>query len=206
MIKPYLVVCLFLFSLTLVGQSSKNCEINLRVENRTYYKQFFVKLIRDKTSILIEYKIRIKENNEQRENDPRTIRAREDILRIKNLTPQNDSFLRALDKLNSIYLDYTAYRTDTLKLLISSFPTLNKIIDNLLITPTDSLQESGHVYLDGTSFTFEIKTKSGLRTVYANSVNKNNYRQLSEFVNATMEVYRSTKKNDFLDRSSTAGY
>lgn len=201
-----LIIIFVISSLISVGQSSKNCEINLRVENRTYYRQFFVNLKRDQNFILIQYKIRVKENSEEREKDTNTVRVRQDFLKIKNVSPQNDSLVKVLDALDSLYLAYTTYRTDTLQLSTGLFPEFNKMIDNLLITSTDSLQKSGHIYLDGTSFTFKIKTETELRTVYANSVNKNNHPQLAEFVASMMQLYRDRKRNDFLDRKSTAGY
>ena len=199
-------IVFFLSTLIAIGQSSKNCEINLRVENRTYYKQFFVNLKRDENSILIQYKIRIKENGEDREKDTSTIKARQDFLKIKNVSPQNDSLVKVLNALDSLYLTHTTYRVDTLQLLIESFPEFNKMIDKLLITSTDTLQNSGHRYLDGTSFIFKINFEKTLRTVYANSMNKNYHPQLAEFVAAMMELYRNRKSNDFLDRKSTAGY
>jgi len=204
--KIILNIIFFLSALTTVGQSSENCEINLRVENRTYYKQFFVNLKRDQNSILIQYKIRVKENSEEREKDTNTIKVRQDFLKIKNVSPQNDSLVNVLDTLDSLYLAYTTYRVDTLQLSTKLVPEFNKMIDNLLITSTDSLQNSGHIYLDGTSFTFKINTENERRTVYANSVNKNNHPQLAEFVASMMQLYRDRKRNDFLDRKSTAGY
>ena len=108
--------------------------------------------------------------------------------------------------MDSLYQTYTTYRIDTLKLIKDSFPEFNKIINKLLITSTDTLQNSGHIYLDGTSFKFKLKTNEEERIVYANSVNKNNHPQLAEFVAAIMELYRIKKNNDFLDRKSTAGY
>jgi hypothetical protein len=196
----------FLSALATLGQSSANCEINLRVENRAYYRQFFINLKRDQNLVLIEYKIRVKENSEEREKDTNTIKVRQDFLKIKNVTPQNDSLLKVLDALDSLYLAYTTYRVDTLQLSTKYFPEFNKIIDNLLITPTDSLENNGQIYLDGTSFTFKINTQNEQRTVYANSVDKNNHPQLAEFVASVMQLYRDRKRNDFLDRKSTAGY
>lgn len=204
--KIILNTIFFLSALTTVGQSSENCEINLRVENHTYYKQFFVNLKRDQNSILIQYKIRVKENGEERERDRNTIKVRQDFLKIKNVSPQNDSLVKVLDALDSLYLAYTTYRVDTLQLSTKFFPEFNKMIDNLLITSTDSLQNSGHIYLDGTSFTFKINSENERRTVYANSVNKSNHPQLAEFVASMMHLYRDRKRNDFLDRKSTAGY
>ena len=199
------IVCFFCV-LSAFAQTSTDCEIKFRVENRTYYRQFFVDVKRDQNSIFIQYRIRVKENDEEREKDTNTIKVRQDFLKIKNISPKNDSLLKVLDALDSLYLAYTTYRIDTLKLVRDSFPEFNCIIDNIFKTSTDSLQNSGQIYLDGTSFTFKLKNLGKVRTVYANSVSKTNHPLLAEFVAATMELYRTRKNNIFLDRRSTAGY
>ncbi len=206
MLKIILIFVYLAYTLHAVGQSSNNCEINLSVENNTYYKHFFVKVTREANFILIQYKIRVKENSEEREYDTNTIKTRQEFLQIRNISPKNDSLSKVLDTLDSLYLAYTTYRIDTLILIRDSFPKFNNIIDKLLITSTDSLQNSRQIYLDATSFTFKLKTKDKQRTVYANSVNKNNHPQLAEFVAETMDLYRSIKNSEFLDRKSTAGY
>jgi hypothetical protein len=188
------------------GQNLENSEINIRVENHTYYKQFFVNVKRDSSIFFLEYKIRQSDNNAEREKNPTTIRLREDFLKIKNVSPTNDSLIKVLDGLDSIYLAFTTFRSDSLILSRKSFPEFDTLMDKLFFTPTDSLQNSGHIYLDGTSFVFRLTNKGGTRKVYANSINKNNHLQLAEFMAVTMELYRNIKKNDFLDRKSTAGY
>ena len=57
-------LCCIVCSLLAHSQTNTTCKINLKVQNSTYYKQFFVNLIRDEKYILIEYKIRIKLDRE----------------------------------------------------------------------------------------------------------------------------------------------
>lgn len=206
--KTILLFLSLFFTSFIYGQVSETAEINFRVENHTYYKQFLVKIKRTKDDICIEYKIRMNENGQLRENDTATKRIRNELANIKNINPENDSLLSALNALDSIYIAFTSFRVDSIHLSINSIPEYNKLIDQILITPTDSLQKENKdkIYLDATSFTFKIKTENKFRTVYARAINKNNYPQLAEFVAATMALYRDNKKNNFLDRKATMGY
>ncbi len=168
------------------GQILETSEINIRIENSTYYKQFFVNIKRDSNRVYLEYKIRQAANNSEREKDSNIIRLRENLKKVTNKSPTNDSFIKLLDSLDSIYLAYTTFRIDTLIISRKSFGKYDILMDRLFITQTDSLQNSGHTYLDGTSFVFRMIYKGQKRKVYANSINTNNHPQLAEFMAATM--------------------
>lgn len=131
---------------------------------------------------------------------------RQYLLSIKNYVPQNDSVMNGLNAIDSMLLVHTSYRVDTLLLVRDSFAEYNTIIDELLIANTDSIYNSGHVYLDATSFIFKIKQGNNLSTIYGYSVNNHNYPLLAKYVFAIMQLYRSRKNDTFLDKSSTAGY
>ncbi len=206
MLRLYIFLFFLFSTFSSFGQNLTNCEIDIRVENRTYYKQFFVTVNRVDTNILIKYKIRLSDNYQLREKDTSTLRIRDNFSKIKNVSPDNDTLLKVLDELDSVFLAYTTFRADSLILPRSLYTDYDNLIDNLFTTSPDSLQNSGHIYLDGTSFVFKLTDDKITRKVYANSINKDNHPQLAEFMSATMKLYRDIKKNDFLDKKSTAGY
>ena len=211
-LKPALLKSAFIILFYFIGfyssnaQNLENTAINIRIENGTYRRQFFVDIHRDTSSIFIKYKIRVSEDREKMQNDPVMIKVRKNLAKIKKPSPQNQRYVKLLYELDSIHIALTTFRVDSLLLSGKLFPEYDKMIDSLFATPTDSLQNSGHIYLDGTSFIFKLTNGRNTRKVYANSINKDNHPQLAAFMVETMALYRRLKNDIFLDRYSTAGY
>lgn len=168
--------------------------------------EYFIDILpnNDNTKLIFKFKNRLRQT--ELEADTNTGKYRQILETVKNFTPDNDTVKTYLAKLDSIYIAYTIYDSDSL--IISNYKNENylKLIREALNSPTEILENKNHMVLDGTSMKFTMTNNGISRTVYARSPTLTSNPILYKLVTETTALYRKNKKNGFLTKHNTYGY
>ena len=140
------------------------------------------------------------------EADTNTIRYRHILDSVKNFNPNNDTVKTYLEKLDLIYLAYTLYDTDSIIVLNNENKNYVKLIQEVLKSPTEVLENKNHIVLDGTRMNFILTNNDIIRTVYAHSPTSTSNPILYKLITETTSLYRKNKMNNFLSEKRTNGY
>lgn len=201
------LVIISIIHTSLTAQNAKE-EINIRAENQTYAKLFYIDIIRNEDYLKFTFRIRTGKRYDELDKDTTILFFQEQIQKLieKGTDLRNDTLINYAHKLDSIHYLYTVFKTDSLILNRSSYKEYDSLITETFNTPSDEFEKEKRIVLDGTSFTFNLLNKYSNRKIYAHSPNINSYPLLALLISKSTEIYRSVKQNDFLDKRSMAGY
>lgn len=204
--KLFLCLALLSFKLITVGQSNNNTRINLRAITSVAGGEYLIDILpyHDSTKIIFKLKNHIRQS--ELEADTNTARYRQILKSVKNYSSQNDTVKTCTAGLDSIYTAYTVYDTDSLIICNSKHEDYDKLIREVLNTPTAKLENHNYFGLDGTRMTFKLTNNGISRTVQAHSPSLKSHPVLYALVTGTITLYRKIKKNDLLDEKRTNGY
>jgi len=129
------------------------------------------------------------------------------------MTPDGPGKLKndvLFDKLIVIEDRYTIYDRDSIILNANVdtayFHLFNKVINTNEFEVKEKDGNGIRVYLDGTEFTYKIKTETGIRKVSAHSPTEATFPLLYALLNRSLNIYREKKSDVFLDKKRTRGY
>ena len=202
----FLFFTLFFFKRTVFGQNSVDARILLRATTSVAGGEYFIDILPQYVSTKIIFKLKNRMRQFELEADTNTIRYRHILDSVKNFNPNNDTVKTYLEKLDLIYLAYTLYDTDSIIVLNNENKNYVKLIQEVLKSPTEVLENKNHIVLDGTRMNFILTNNDIIRTVYAHSPTSTSNPILYKLITETTSLYRKNKMNNFLSEKRTNGY
>ena len=202
----FLLISLTSFTLTILGQNNKNSSIFLRATTSVAGGEYFIDILPSNYNTKLIFKIKKRIRQSELEADTNTVRYRQILKSVKNFIPTNDTVKTYLAKLDSIYIAYTLYDTDSLIVTNSKNENYLKLIQEVLNSPTEILENKNHFVLDGTRMNFTLTNNGISRTVYAHSPTLTSNPSLYKLITETTALYRMNKRNNFLNKRRTYGY
>jgi hypothetical protein len=200
------VTCQALFSQELEGK-----QITLRSSTSVSGKVFLMKTICYRDSVKI--KVCIKDSVSQKKlNDDSIYKTLMISLReMMESNIKNDSLRIFLKRLDSVRNVYTIYKTDSVLIAYSQFPEYSKLLSNLFKSSIPKLENrernKNRIILDGTVMVFEFSQNQLIQfSADAHSPRKESHPLLYDYVNSTLNMYRSIRKDTFLTIDTTSGY
>lgn len=204
--KIFVVVTLLFYQLTIFAQPSNNSRILLRATTSVAGGEYFIDILSNDDSTKVIFKLKKGMKQSEFEADTNTIRIRQILKSVKNVVPYNDTIKIFSLKLDSIFIAYTNYDYDSLTISNSKYEYYDKLIQEVLNSPTEILENRNHVVLDGITMSFQLTKKDITRTIYARSPKLASNPVLYNLITETTDLYRRSKKNDFLNKNRTSGY
>jgi len=205
--KTIFLINLLLFSLTVFSQNS---ELSFRKHSRSNPKGFKIKIAEKDTELKMVIRLIDSVSNEI-EKDKKYIRLNKKIRRFMESKRMPDINLvkSTVIKLNEIEEKYLYCKKDSLIINKSDFIEYTNSYLQILNSPMDVLeyQKNTIIVLDS-NWTLTFITKSNSKNDMLNmpSPNEKSYPILIGFLKKSFELYRSEKKNDFLNKEYTFKY
>jgi hypothetical protein len=130
---------------------------------------------------------------------------------LTHLSQQSDSLMDLVQKIDSLRQRYTYYSTDSMSIHKKDKPSYAKLVDRILHTPIDSLEQKANnrnrIVLDGTGFVFGLQQNGRTQKAYAHSPTEASHPLLHTLLQNTFALYRQGHpKSSLLQRNYTGGY
>lgn len=204
--KIYFLLVIISFSLVTLGQNKDISKIFIRATTEVAGREYFIYILTGNDSTKVIFKLKERVLQSQLEADTNTNVYTQMIKSVRNFTPDNDTVRTYLHKLDSLYTAYTLYSNDSIIVANSKDEDYINLIQEVLISPSEVLENKSHFVLDGTTMTFMLTKSNVTRTVYAHSPTPTSNPLLYRLITETTELYRRNKGNNFLTKSRTSGY
>lgn len=145
------------------------------------------------------------------ENDPALTAYRKKAMALTHFSPQNDTLIDLLQKIDSVRQQFIYYSIDSIMIHKKDNLSYTKLLATLLHTSTDSLaqkaQNGNRIVLDGTSFTFLLQQNGRTEKVTVRSPTATSHPMLHDILKNTFALYRERcPESRLLQQSRTGGY
>ena len=205
--KNFILLLLLLIA-TIVdgyGQLIKEKQIEIVASASIDGTEFFIKITPGKDRTKITFKIRdsISVNLDR---DKAYYTHRNYLLSMNSIDLKNDTVVNYLSILKAITEKYSFYSEDSVEIVNTDYKGYLHLIDEVLNTATDRLENKNRLFLDGINISFTLKDKDSTRKANAHSPTAESHPLLYELLTGSTSIYRLAKKNDFLDKRKLFGY
>jgi len=206
-IKAFILLFL-LFSINkLFSQEDLNAKLYVRATTSVSGQEFYIDILCSNSETKLLFRIKTHFNDNKFNKDKAVLSYRQLLESPKYLDIANDTVKLYINKLDSIARSYTDYDTDSLIISNSKHKDYINLIDEILNSPIDKLNDSlNRVVIDGTSFKVEILKNGQNSIVFSRSPDLKSNPYIYRLISESMNLYRSYKANNFLDKRRTSGY
>jgi hypothetical protein len=191
----------------LFSQEHHTSTISLRVTSSVTSCQFFIEISTSstKTNILLKTKNQHHQTSPKDGNGLKLYQQPPSFINAAN-TP-SDTIESYIDKFDSIGLANNEFSVDSLTIINSKYPNYTKLLNNILTSSADSLQDAlERTVLDGISIRMKINHKGRKSLLYSFSPTVNSNPKIYLLLTGTTNLFKTLKKNYYLNSKSTCRY
>lgn len=210
MVRISLLILATTFVLPLLAQLPKSQTIYIGAESQVNGVAFSMGITDKGKRIKVVYKVRDSISVKE-EQDTVLAAYRKLGMSITHVSPQNDTLIALLQKIDSVMQYYTHYSIDSIIVRKNKHKAYASLVQSVLNTPTDNLLQTdknrNRIVLDGTWFSFLLQCNGCIKKVYAHSPNEESHPLLYALVKNTLGLYRQKRPLSLLlQLNRTNGY
>lgn len=192
-------------------KSSNNYSIIINATTSVSDSEFIVNIHKSPNDIKIVYILRDSVDDISLEQNKYHTVYKDTLFKLFNdLSANRNTFTLYASKLDSLTKLYSYYRKDSILLDVKTNISYNNLLNKIVRSTREELENKvgnkNRVTLDGTSFRFNVITSNQDKFIYANSPRETSHPLLYQLISETLNIYRQTKNNMFLDKRITNGY
>ena len=123
---------------------------------------------------------------------------------------KNGVVKNAVAKIEELSEPYTFYSVDSIAFSINEKIEFSSLLDSIFNCPKEGLEKrtinKNRIALDGMKFRFIINNSHEQKVIYIHNPDATSSPMLWQLVHESLDVYRNTKRNNFLTVKRTYGY
>ena len=209
--KVHLLFLFFIFPQYLFSQIADNKFSIIIGTTSVSGDRFLINIYKNKNDLKIVYSIRDSVDDSSLELNQYYQAYKDTLLRLfNNLNENRKDFKLYADKMDSLREQYSYYSKDSIILKPEKNIAYSNLLQEIFVTSTEKLENKegnkNRFSLDGTIFKFHLLSSAENRIIYAHSLREKSHPLLYQLLSETLNVYRQTKNNQFLDKRRTSGY